>query len=172
MTVGWAMGFGLMGSKTLGRNLTFGVAMLILAEVPRIVLPLPFVSQPRLGLRPVVAIVSGAVILVVALCFGTPALRISPLTGPNRREPLRTNGLYAVVRHPLMLCDILWPVGWSLMLRSAIGIILAAAWTPIIWALTCVEERRMVEQYGEPYREFQAHVPRLVPRLPRLGKNL
>jgi protein-S-isoprenylcysteine O-methyltransferase Ste14 len=66
-----------------------------------------------------------------------------------------------------MLCDILWPLGWSLILRSVVGVILGVAWVPIIWALTCVEERHMLEQYGDAYREFQARVPRFLPRLNR-----
>jgi protein-S-isoprenylcysteine O-methyltransferase Ste14 len=169
--VGWAMGFGVVGSKTLGRSLAFGIAMLLMAEVPRIILPLPFVVQPRLGLTALVAIPIGTLILAVGLYFGIPAMRIAPLTAPDRRQPLRTDGLYSVVRHPLMLCDILWPLGWSLILRSVIGVILAVAWIPIIWALTSVEERRMLEEYGDAYRDFQVRVPRLVPRLNRLGSR-
>jgi protein-S-isoprenylcysteine O-methyltransferase Ste14 len=166
--VGWAMGFGVVGTKALGRSLPFGIAMLLMAEAPRVVLPLPVVVQPRLGLSPSIAVPIGALILAVGLYFGTPAVHISPLTAPDRREPLRTDGLYSVVRHPLMVCDILWPLGWSLILRSVIGVILALAWAPTIWALTCVEERRMLEEYGAAYREYQARVPRLVPRLNRL----
>ncbi len=122
--VGWGMGIGFVASKTLGRSLGLGIGMFILAEVPRIILPLGFVSQPRIQSGSwFIAI--GAAIFAASLYFGTPVFRIVPLTGPNRREPLRTNGLYSVVRHPLMLCDILWPVGWSLMFGSVIGVLLS-----------------------------------------------
>jgi hypothetical protein len=36
----------------------------------------------------------------------------------------RTDGLYWIVRHPLMLCDIFWPLGWPLIFRSLIGVAL------------------------------------------------
>lgn len=113
--LGWAMGIGVVGSRTLGRRLWFGVAMLILAEAPRLLLPLPFVVQPRIQPVPAWMIALGTVILAGSLYFGTPVFRIAPLTAPNRSEPLRTEGLYAVVRLPLMLCDVFWPLGWSLI---------------------------------------------------------
>jgi hypothetical protein len=43
----WGLCTGLVGSRTLGRNLRLGIVLVLLAEVPRALLPLPFVSQPR-----------------------------------------------------------------------------------------------------------------------------
>jgi protein-S-isoprenylcysteine O-methyltransferase Ste14 len=143
--------------------------MFILAEVPRILLPLPFVSQPRLGPNSPWLVAAGAAILAVSLFFGTPVFSIVPLTGPDRHEPLRTDGLYSFVRHPLMVCDIFWPLGLSLIFGSVIGIVLTPVWLLVIWALTYVEEESLVREYGDSYREFQAPVPRLFPRLPGLG---
>ena len=155
---GWGVGIGFVASKRLGRSLGLGIGMFILAEVPRIILPLGFVSQPRIQSSPWL-IVIGAIIFVGSLFFGMPVFHIVPLTGPNRRELLRTNGLYSVVRHPLMLCDILWP----LMFGSVIGILLAPVWLLLIWILTYSEEESLVREYGYVYREFQSRVPRLFP---------
>jgi protein-S-isoprenylcysteine O-methyltransferase Ste14 len=160
---GWALGFGIVGTKTLGRSAGFGIMVLILAEVPRILLPLPFVAQPRVeGSSPLLAVL-GTAILVASLYFGTPVLRIIPLTGPNRQEPLRTDGLYSIVRHPLMVCDVFWPLGWSLIFGSIIGILLSPVWLLIIWVLTHVEEESLVREYGDAYRRLQSRVPRLFP---------
>lgn len=163
---GWAVAFGIVGTTTLGRRLRFGVPAFLLAEVPRVLLPLPFVTQPRLPGSHLAVAVTGAVVLAGSLVFGTPVLRIVPLTGPAGREPLRTSGLYGLVRHPLMVCDVTWPLGWSLIFRSVIGAALTPAWLAIIWVLTEVEENSMVSQYGDAYRQFQARVPRLLPRRP------
>ncbi|HCU93714.1 MAG TPA: hypothetical protein DHU96_13705 [Actinobacteria bacterium] len=73
--------------------------------------------------------------------FTTPVFRVAPLTAPARREPLRTDGLYSIVRHPLMLCDIFWLLGLSAIFGSVIGIVLST------------------------YRDFRVRVPRLFPRL-------
>jgi protein-S-isoprenylcysteine O-methyltransferase Ste14 len=71
-----------------------------------------------------------------------------------------------------MLCDILWPLGWSLVFGSLIGIALTPAWLLVIWALTHVEEEALVREYGETYRQFQARVPRLFPRLPGFRRKV
>lgn len=162
--LGWALAFGIIATRTLGRRLGFGIAVFILAEVPRLVLPLPFVSQPRIELSSTFLVLSGSLILALSLCFATPVFRIVPLTGPDHREPLRTDGLYSIVRHPLMVCDIFWPLGWSLICGSAIGVLLTPAWLAVIWVGTHVEEESLVREYGDAYREFQSRVPRLIPR--------
>ncbi len=161
---GWSLGFGVVGTKGLGQRLGYGVGMFILAEVPRIVLPLPFVLQPRIGSDHLPLAWIGAIILVGSMVFGTPVFRIVPLTGPDGREPLRTGGLYSITRHPLMLCDIFWPLGWSLIFGSIIGVALIPIWLVVIWALTQVEEEALVREYQERYREYQKRVPRLFPR--------
>jgi protein-S-isoprenylcysteine O-methyltransferase Ste14 len=167
--IGWGLAFGVVATKTLGRNLGFGIAMFILAELPRILLPLPFVFQPRIEPNPPLLVVAGVVVLAGSLFFGTPVFRIVPLTGPDRREPFRTDGLYSIVRHPRMVCDIFWPLGWSLIFGSVIGVVLTPVWLLVIWALTHVEEESLVREYGDAYREFQSRVLRLFPRFPSFG---
>jgi protein-S-isoprenylcysteine O-methyltransferase Ste14 len=50
-----------------------------------------------------VLVAVGVAVLAGSLFFATPVVRIVAFTGPSRREPLRTDGLYSVIRHPLML---------------------------------------------------------------------
>ena len=169
--VGWSLAFGVVGTRTLGHSLWFGIPMFILAELPRILLPLPFVSQPRIEPNHPLLIAAGVVIFAGSLFFGAPVTRIIPLTGPDRHEPLRTDGLYSIVRHPLMLCDIFWPLGWSLIFGSVIGILLTPIWLLIIWILTHVEEESLVREYGDAYRQFKSNVPRLLPRFPGLRRK-
>jgi protein-S-isoprenylcysteine O-methyltransferase Ste14 len=164
--VGWGLAFVTVGTKRLGSRLDFGIGMFSLAEVPRLLLPLPFVSQPRLGLDPAWHVAAGIIILLGSLVFASPVFRIVPLTAPNRHEPLRMDGLYALVRHPLMLCDVFWPLGWSLIFGSIIGMALTPVWLLMVWALTHVEGEALVREYGVIYRTYQARVPRLFPRLP------
>jgi protein-S-isoprenylcysteine O-methyltransferase Ste14 len=167
--IGWGMGIGVVGTRTLGRSLAYGIVMFIFAELPRILLPLPFVSQPRIEPSSPLLVVAGLVILAESLFFGTPVFRIVPLTAPDRSEPLRTDGLYSIVRHPLMVCDIFWPLGLSLIFGSIIGIVLMPVWLLLIWVLTHVEEESLVREYGDAYREFQSRVPRLLPRVTGFG---
>ncbi|MGA7871474.1 MAG: isoprenylcysteine carboxylmethyltransferase family protein, partial [Candidatus Binatus sp.] len=163
--LGWGSGCGaFFGIPSLGRRLEFGIPMFILAEVPRVLLPLHFVVQPRIVPNPSWVVWVGILIFAGSLVFGTPVFRIIPLRAPDSREPLRTDGLYAVVRHPLMLCDILWPLGWSLIFGSVIGVVLTPVWLLVIWGETYLEEESLVREYGDAYRQFQSRVPRLFPR--------
>lgn len=47
--IGWFLGLLVVGSKTFGKNTLFGVFCIALAEIPRIILPLNFINQPRFG---------------------------------------------------------------------------------------------------------------------------
>jgi protein-S-isoprenylcysteine O-methyltransferase Ste14 len=164
--LGWGPGVSaFFGIRRLGRSLIFGSAMFVVAEAPRILLPLPFVTQPRISASPVLLITVGCLIVIGSLPFGAPVFRIVPLRAPDQHSPLRTDGLYSMVRHPLMVCDILWPLGWSLIFGSVVGIALTVVWALIIWVETYLEEAALVREYGDAYRDFQAHVPRLIPRL-------
>lgn len=169
--IGWGLAVGAVGTRALGRSLRFGVPVVVLAEVPRVLLPLPLVSQPRLDANGPVLVTLGAAILAGSLCFATPVFRIFAFTGPNRREPLRTDGVYSLVRHPLMLCDVFWPLGLSLIFRSVIGVALTPVWLLVIWILTQVEEESLVREYGDAYRDFQSRIPRLFPRLHHIGSK-
>lgn len=64
-----------------------------------------------------------------------------------------------------MVSDIFWPPGLSLIFGSIIGIALTLVWLLVVWVLTQVEEEALVREYGDAYRDFQARVPRLFPRL-------
>jgi protein-S-isoprenylcysteine O-methyltransferase Ste14 len=131
----------------------------MLAEVPRVLLPLPFVSQPRLQAgRPVLAAVG--VVLAGSLLFATPVVRIVAFTGPARREPLRTEELHSVVRHPLCCAASsgAWLVAYlRIDHRRRAHLAVPAGGL----GLAQVEEESLVREYGVAYREFQSRVPRL-----------
>jgi protein-S-isoprenylcysteine O-methyltransferase Ste14 len=42
--------------------------------------------------------------------------------------------------------------------------VLFAAALPVFYAITVLEERELVDRFGERYRRYQREVPRLVPR--------
>jgi protein-S-isoprenylcysteine O-methyltransferase Ste14 len=166
-TLGWAAAGMGIATRTLGRRLWLGLPVVALVEIPRIVLVLPGIPQPRIQVAAPLFVALGTVVLAVALAFGCAAFRIRPFTAPDVQEPLRTDGLYAVVRHPVMFCDAFWPLGLSLILRSVIGVALAPAWFLLAWLITFPEEEMLVREYGERYRDFQRRVPRIIPPLRR-----
>ena len=163
--IGWASAISVVGNKTLGTHPWFGIAVVALAEIPRLILSLDFIPQPRFGGSPLV-LALGGLVLLVALIFGSPVFRIHPFTRPQKQEPLRTTGLYAVVRHPLYVCDILWPLGIALLFRSVIGTALVVVWFLVAAQLALFEEEQLLEAYGDEYRAYQSKVRwRLIPSL-------
>ncbi len=155
--------------RPLGRRLWFGVADYVLAEAPRLVLPLPFVSQSGTGSDGAPLAVVGGVLFAGSLVLGTPVFRIVALRAPAKERPLRTDGLCSAVGHPLMLCDVLWPLVWSLAFGSAHR-------HPAGAYLVCDDLGRdppkgeaLVQEYGDSYRRYQASVPPLA-RCRRFGR--
>ena len=83
----------------------------------------------------------------------------------DEHPTLTTTGCYAVVRHPLYLLSILF-----LLLNPVITtrwIVLTLVCIPYFIFGALLEERRMIRQLGETYRQYQRDVPFLIPRLNR-----
>jgi protein-S-isoprenylcysteine O-methyltransferase Ste14 len=163
--LGWFFGLCLIGAKPPRGSFALGAACFILAQVPRLILPLPLVIQPRIDIERWILIVAGVIVVSVTLPFTLAAFQVKPWLPVNARQPLRTSGLYGIVRHPLMFRDAFWPLGWSLIFASTIGAALTVVWFLVCWLFTFVEERHLREVYGSEYEEYRRRVPRLLPFL-------
>jgi protein-S-isoprenylcysteine O-methyltransferase Ste14 len=75
--------------------------------------------------------------------------------------PLRLDGLYRLVRHPLYLFSLLviWPV--PVMTWNLLCFIVGA--TAYFAVGSMVEERRLEQEYGDAYRQYRRRVPWLFP---------
>lgn len=88
--------------------------------------------------------------------------------GPGMDTPperLVTSGPFALCRNPMYLGHIIFLAGLALTLQSWLAAALAIG--SAIWFQFRVQrdERRLVERFGEPYREYAANVKRWVPGL-------
>lgn len=86
--------------------------------------------------------------------------------GKKRETLLQQDGLHQVVRHPLYLGTLLFI--WSLFvlfpfLNNLIACIVITAYTIIGIRL---EERKLLNEFGENYRQYSRKVPMLIPRIP------
>ena len=77
---------------------------------------------------------------------------------------LRVDGLYAVVRHPLMTGLVL--AFWATPQMGASHLLFALAATGYIAVGIRFEERDLRKVFGVSYDDYAARVPSLVPRLP------
>lgn len=83
---------------------------------------------------------------------------------PGKGPALVTDGWYAFVRHPLYLAflGLIWLVPLMTVNRLAVFAVLSLY--TLIGAF--FEERKLLQEYGAPYADYQARVPMLLPRIP------
>ena len=96
-----------------------------------------------------------------------PALRQRWWSGPRQGMVLHTTGIHGLVRHPIYLAEVLWPIGWSLLWGSTLGLLLTPLWWAGFLAHALAEEQRMEQVLGDEYRAYRAAVRgRFLPGLP------
>lgn len=83
-------------------------------------------------------------------------------SNPGADPTLQVAGLYAWVRHPLYSAGLAFI--WLTPIMTASTLALFLGLTLYIYIGSIFEERRLVSEFGEPYREYQRRVPRLIPR--------
>ncbi|MHA2028052.1 MAG: methyltransferase family protein [Candidatus Kariarchaeaceae archaeon] len=155
-----------VGSKRFGRNALFGLIIVLVFDLGRLILVLPYCDQPRFDIGGFHWIIGG-VILIVGLVFGIPAFVIKPFNAPDETIELVTTGFYGVVRNPIYLCELLWCFGWAIMFRSTIGILLIPFWWIGLLFHTIIEEESLERQLGKQYLDYKHRVRgRIIPGLP------
>jgi protein-S-isoprenylcysteine O-methyltransferase Ste14 len=106
------------------------------------------------------------VFLALAAYLGTASHRT--IFGETREEPhvVRT-GVFAIVRHPMYLSEILFYFG---LLAASISLIAGGAWLLVIGFLHGIarrEESLLLKRFGNEYARYRRDVGMWVPRLHR-----
>ncbi len=86
---------------------------------------------------------------------------------PERSSSFVVKGPYRWVRHPLYSCVLL--LLWSDPEVTTDRLLLDVLWTGWIVVATILEERDLVADFGDAYRDYQQKVPMLVPWRGRLA---
>ena len=89
--------------------------------------------------------------------------RFSGLVAIQPEHHLVTSGLYGVIRHPSYLGLIIAVLGWGLVFRSGVGVIIAVLMLVVLIARIDAEERLLSETFGREYQAYRARTWRLVP---------
>lgn len=126
-----------------------------------------------------VGLVAFSVLAWFGLAFGrrmphldsATRIGVAELRNVGRPEALVRDGLYGAVRHPIYAIGLVMGVAFALIVNHLGIYVLAALALPVLYVVTLLEERELVERFGEVYRQYQRKVPRLVPhwKQPRRG---
>jgi protein-S-isoprenylcysteine O-methyltransferase Ste14 len=73
-----------------------------------------------------------------------------------------TSGIYRVIRHPSYLGLLINSLGWSLVFRSTVGLLLIALLIPPLLARIHAEERLLRETFRTEYDAYCARTSRLI----------
>jgi len=89
--------------------------------------------------------------------------RFASVVAIQEGHRLRTDGIYALARHPSYLGIILLDLGFAGIFRSAVALLLMPM---VFWMFKRrmdVEETLLVEGFGDDYRAYMKQTPRLLP---------
>jgi len=89
--------------------------------------------------------------------------RFSGLVAIQRGHQLVTTGIYGYVRNPSYLGMLVSAIGWALVFRAAVGILIAVLLLIPLLARMRSEERLLAEYFGDEYESYRARTWRLVP---------
>ena len=98
--------------------------------------------------------------LGVRTVFGIPELMAK-----KQKSTLFVKGPFLLVRHPLYLGQLLLIVGALLVTFEYSLCILLIAVTALLWPITALEEKELMDRFGDEYRRYQKQVPRILPRI-------
>ncbi len=90
---------------------------------------------------------------------------------PEDAMQLNTRGWNAVIRHPLYLATYLMLWGWFLLSPYDSVLLLAVLGSIYLYVGAKLEERKLVEAFGDDYRDYQRLVPMLFPRFTKWKKK-
>jgi len=89
--------------------------------------------------------------------------RFSGLVAIQRDHQLVTTGIYRHIRNPSYLGLLVSSIGWALLFRSGVGILIALLLLIPLVARIQSEERLLAEHFGAEYESYRARTWRLVP---------
>jgi protein-S-isoprenylcysteine O-methyltransferase Ste14 len=89
--------------------------------------------------------------------------RFSGLVAIQPGHTLETRGMYNLIRNPSYLGMLVNSVGWALIFRSGVGVLLALCLLIPLVARMHAEERLLREHFGAEYEAYFARTWRLVP---------
>jgi len=125
----------------------------------------PLIPQNRFNISGFISLPIGILLFVLGFILTIFAFfKIGTIPSVRKKSNLITTGVYKLVRHPIYSGTLISVLGWTILLKSIISIV----YFPFLFLLyflgTFVEERTIIEQYGDQYLDYKKKVTkRLIP---------
>jgi protein-S-isoprenylcysteine O-methyltransferase Ste14 len=143
-----------------------GFATVMVNDFARILLVLPFVTQPRFDIGAWNWILGG-ILIAAATAFGMAAFSVKWWKAPDKDVVLQAAGVYGIVRNPIYLCDLIFSLGIAVGFGSVIGVALIPVWWVAFLFVVQMEELSMERSLGQAYLDYKRRVRgRIIPGLP------
>jgi len=94
-------------------------------------------------------------------------LNVTSTSMPRTDATLITSGPYRFIRHPMYLAALILLLAASLLMANWIVAVGGVSCFALLAARSRLEERRLIEKFGDAYREYQRTTGRFLPRLRR-----
>ena len=78
---------------------------------------------------------------------------------------LVTGGIYKYVRHPISLAVLVYDPGIPLIFSSLYGFLITLALVPLILYRIEIEERMLIQKFGDEYRNYMRRTKKIIPFL-------
>jgi len=115
----------------------------------------------------IIRVSAGTVVLIVSGILSFSGMRIVFNEVREKPEVIR-KGVFAIVRHPVYLGEILLYLG---MLLFSMSIASMAVWlfaVVFLYYISRYEEKILLDHFGEEYRSYMNEVPMWIPKFSRL----
>jgi protein-S-isoprenylcysteine O-methyltransferase Ste14 len=137
-----------------------GIKKVLAYSTHAIIMPAAIIYSIFLPLKTdVVWLCTGLPIFVVSLIM-TIIINISFATGPVDKPV--TRGFYRISRHPIYLSAALGYIGMGIACASWVLMLCSVLWIVIYSIVIPSEERSLIDQYGDAYREYMNIAPRWI----------
>ncbi len=119
----------------------------------------PLIPQNRFNISDFISLPIGILLFVLGFILGIPALfKFGTIPSVRKKSNLITTGVYRVVRHPIYSGTLISVLGWTILLKSIISIVYFPFLFLWYFLGTFVEERILIEQYGDQYLDYKKKV--------------
>lgn len=81
----------------------------------------------------------------------------------SREKELVTYGVYRLIRHPIYFAGILYVIGLPLIFSSIYGFFVSLSFIPCILYRIRVEDKILIQEFGEEYLKYKKHTKKLIP---------